>query len=115
KNPEGRERDAQAFGDALRAAAERAGFEVHGRRPAGSIGPPSSPEMPAASRGEITERTRHDRSSGTDEPLRTVSETLAAAPSPFGDEPSFAGISGAPSRRRRSGLRIVLAAFAIGA
>ncbi|MCZ7685740.1 MAG: serine/threonine protein kinase [Sandaracinaceae bacterium] len=45
KNPEGRYEDAHAFGDALRVAAERAGFEVHGRRAAGrpSIGPRPSP------------------------------------------------------------------------
>ena len=121
KNPEGRYDDGHAFGDALRSAAERAGFEVHGRRRAGSIAPPSQPELepvvapvvaPRSQRGEVTERTRTDRAAPKKE-----SETLAAAPSPFGpsDDPSIPGLVRAPSRRAKGSLRVIGLAFVIGA
>ncbi|HJL20023.1 MAG TPA: protein kinase, partial [Sandaracinaceae bacterium LLY-WYZ-13_1] len=111
KNPEGRFDDAHAFGDALRSAAESAGFEVHGRRPVGrpSIGPPSEPGTRAPRsepgrrdlRGAVTdddreppprrEARRRDATptSPMDEPPRREageSETLSGAPSPFGGE-----------------------------
>ncbi|HEY8431319.1 MAG TPA: protein kinase [Sandaracinaceae bacterium] len=117
KNPEGRYEDAHAFGDALRAAAERAGFEVHGRRLAGrpSIAPPSSPELeaaPAPAR-EVTARMRIER-----RPEPPPSETLASAPSPFGDpeEVSIAGLPRLGSRKARGGgsLRAVAVAFGLG-
>lgn len=122
KNPEGRERDGHAFGDALRTAAERAGFEVHGRKRAGSIRPRSSPEMSGATsptRGEITERTRHERAEPEVERPRVNKEsaTLAAAPNPFGasEDPSIAGLIRAPSRRTRGPARMIAGAFLIGA
>lgn len=107
KNPEGREPDALAFGDALRRAAAGAGFEVQGGVRAASIGPPSSPEIhaPASAREDTTERILQEPPRGFD--------TLAAAPSPFGEDPVFDEVA-RPTRSRR-GLWLVAGAFSIGA
>ncbi len=118
KNPEGRFDDAHAFGDALRGAAERAGFEVRGRvagRP--SIGPPSQPEMtpisaPEISARETTQRTRTERA---EEPVGRT-ETLAAAPNPFGDveDVSIPGLARRKPKRASGSLRLVAGAFVVG-
>ncbi|MCA9604096.1 MAG: protein kinase [Myxococcales bacterium] len=119
KNPEGRYDDAHAYADALRAAAERAGFEVHRRRAARpSIGPPSEPgytlpESVTASSSlaktpPMTEPPPMDRA--------TASVTLEGAPSPFGDEaePSIPGLP-SPRARPSKGARTIGMAFVIGA
>ncbi len=117
KNPEGRYDDAHAFGDALRVAAERAGFEVRGRaagRP--SIGPPSSPGVTPVPTPEVSARetTQRTRTNPTDPVVRPG--TLAAAPSPFGESEEELSIPGLSHKRARSGgsLRLVLGAFVLG-
>jgi serine/threonine protein kinase len=60
KNPEGRYPDGYAFGQALRAAAERAGFGVHGSVRGPSITPPET-FVPGVSR----KARRRDPSTGT--------------------------------------------------
>ncbi len=119
KNPEGRYDDAHDYAEALRRAAELAGFEVHVRRPVGrpSIGPPSEP-------GTASARTPPSVTAGAPpttptprmgEPAPITSATLDGAPSPWGDEDDPA-IPGLPRSRALGGnLKMIVGAFLIGA
>jgi len=116
KNPEGRYDDAHAFADALRGAAERAGFEVHVRRPVGrpSIGPPSDPGTRAAATPPPSKVITPTPAMG-EPPPQPPSTTLDGAPSPWGDEDEPA-IPGLRRRRALSGnLKMVVGAFLVGA
>ncbi len=131
KNPEGRYEDAQAFGEALRASAQHAGFELAGRRPPGlaptasqaeplpfSLPPEKSakavsdrppPSKPAPSRAEETVRTKNEP--------KKESETLAAAPSPFGEaeDDDIPGLARRlPANPKKGSWRLVAASFVIG-
>ncbi len=123
KNPEGRYDDAHALADALRAAAQGAGFEVRGLRPThSSIGPISEPPVAPKRRRSEGEPTPRMREASPTPPMGPPpSETLAGAPNPFGDpfddheDVSIPGLGppvvGPPSRIGRT----IAIAFAIGA
>ncbi len=119
KNPEGRYDDAHAYADALRAAAERAGFEVHRRRAArASIGPPSEPGYTLP--GSVTGSSSVSKTPPMSEPppvdRPVASPTLEGAPSPFSDDGEVS-IAGLPKPRPglSKGARTIATAFAIGA
>ena len=128
KNPEGRYDDAHAFGEAMRGAAESAGFEVHGRRPVGrsSIGPPSEPGTTSApSLPSIGASSRGASSHSSEPPIvtptppmrpppRVESQTLQGAPNPFGDEDDVR-IPGVRGRIKSGTVRLVGIAFLVGA
>ncbi|MCB9593841.1 MAG: serine/threonine protein kinase [Sandaracinaceae bacterium] len=117
KNPEGRYDDAHAYADALRGAAESAGFEVHRRRAARpSIGPPSEPgvEVPASASGSLAKTPPMSEPPPRD-PIQT-SPTLEGAPNPFDDDNdiSIAGLA-SPTPKLSKGARTIGMAFVIGA
>lgn len=125
KNPEGRFDDGHAFADALRAAAAASGFDVGTRRGLGLAAADSSHgsytphPVPARARKDTPPPQREI--SPTPQmreppPAKVESETLAGAPSPFGDEDdmSIPGLAAAPSPSPRI-MRPVLIAFVIGA
>jgi serine/threonine-protein kinase len=120
KNPEGRFDDAHGYADALRSAAERAGFEVHRRRTArASIGPPSEPgyQLPPDVVGTSSVAKTPPMAEPPRPPPSVVSSpTLEGAPSPFGDdgEVSIAGIP-KPRAGLGKGARTIGIAFVIGA
>ncbi|MBX3269633.1 MAG: protein kinase [Sandaracinaceae bacterium] len=121
KNPDGRYDDAHAYADALRTAAERAGFEVHRRRTArSSIGPPSDPayRLPAGAIEPPTVSKTPPMSElpPTAEAPASHSTTLEGAPSPFGDDVdvSIPGLARAP-RTLPKGARTIALAFLVGA
>ena len=120
KNAEGRYDDAHHFADALRAAAERSGFEVHKSRSASaSIGPPSEPgvENPLAKPALAETPPRSEPPPRVIDSAIQSSPTLEGAPSPFDDNVDVS-IPGLPRPRMKGGGsmgRAVGMAFLVGA
>ncbi|MGF1465387.1 MAG: protein kinase [Sandaracinaceae bacterium] len=129
KSPGQRFADAHAFGDALRAAAERSGYQVHARGRIASITPPApagqvgvADGVPAASSsyGSLPPVPPPRRRRGTPTPVMgqprpRAASTLADAPSPYHDDTSIRGVAVARRRERLALLRPAAVAFVLGA
>jgi serine/threonine protein kinase len=122
KNAEGRYDDAQSFGEALRAAAESAGFEVNVRRPRSSISPSSPPASVSASASVppsitpvLADTPAVADSAPDNSSLPPIeSSTLSGAPNPFGENEDVSLPNYQAKKTGSSGWRIVAAAFVFG-
>jgi serine/threonine-protein kinase len=110
KNPEGRYDDAHAFGDALRAAAERAGFDVRSVAASRvSMAPVSHPELEPVSMSSPV--------ASVDAPKPSYpSEITATDPLPAGEteDLSIAGLPRLTPRKSGGTWKYVVLAFIVG-